>query len=325
MNSPLAPAPDPQLALVGRVNRLFHDLTQDVFDDEHRDRHRVERGFWTGVAALLARGESPAGRGRTIVDLACGTGFVGRILAGAMAPADRLVAIDLSRGALCSTRRAWPADAGGVLVLANADGQALPLAGGSVDLLAMNAALHHVPSARGVLREIDRVLRPGGCFALGFEPNLRHFSGMAGRLSHGFDRLAWYASPRQNARRLKERLGLAERPAAGDRVMDTINRSLMAERLTAGPLGEAAIMDLVDPHARGAGRRAGFDAASLIRDHFGNYEIVRLFSCDYLGEAPRRWRALRGLADTLARAIAPEHGSLFSWVIRKPGPCGEAR
>jgi len=43
-------AADMDTALIGRVNQLYHNLTQDSFDDEHRHRHRVERPFWQNVA-----------------------------------------------------------------------------------------------------------------------------------------------------------------------------------------------------------------------------------------------------------------------------------
>ena len=40
----------------------------------------------------------------------------------------------------------------------------------------MNAALHHIPAPENVLREIDRVLKPGGRFCLGHEPNAAFFN-----------------------------------------------------------------------------------------------------------------------------------------------------
>jgi hypothetical protein len=76
--------------LVRRINQLYHDLTQDVFDHAHRYRHRVEREFWQDVRLLLNNACNSDSTGRTVVDLACGTGFVTHILAGALRPRDRL-------------------------------------------------------------------------------------------------------------------------------------------------------------------------------------------------------------------------------------------
>ncbi len=305
-------------SLVRRINRLYHDLTQDVFDAEHRARHRAERHFWLKVSELLRECAS-APKGRTIVDLACGTGFVTQILTGALGPEDRLVAVDISGAALATTVRKCRSSR---LVLAAADGTTLPLPDGSVDLFAINAALHHMPDPPAVLGEIDRVLKPGGFFALGFEPNARHFGSAMTSVSRGIDRLVWYASPRQNLRRLRARLGCGGIRSWSDendaRVARLINQSLIEELWIKSPLTTAGILDLVDPHARGAEECAGFDAIDLLAKSFPGYEVVRLISSDYLGEAARGSRALRGLADATLRALVPAHGSLFSWIIRKP-------
>lgn len=309
-------------ALVRRVNQLYHDLTQDVFDQEHRYRHRVERVFWTQVASLLGALSSEAAlQPRTVVDLACGTGFVTRLLGQAMRPIDRLIAIDLSTSALHSTARNWSKHlrqraALPSLIRLAGDGQQLPLPSRSIDLFAMNAGLHHVPDACAALREIDRVLKPGGWFALGFEPNLLHFASSLGRLSHGFDRMAWYASPKQNVRRLRERFSGSCSQAVP--VTRTIEQRLFEEGAIDRPLSAQTLFDLVDPHARGTNTTPGFDAATLLREYFPAYQIMRLATSDYLGESARRSRLFRGLVDSSLRMLYPARGSLFSWIIRKP-------
>jgi trans-aconitate methyltransferase len=305
-------------ALIRRINRLYHDLTQDVFDAEHRARHRAERGFWREVAQSLNNHGSTR-QGRIIVDLACGTGFVTQILSAGLGPTDRLVAIDISGAALATTVHKCRTSQ---LVPAAGDGAALPLPSASVDLFAINAALHHMPNPSTVLREIDRVLKPGGWFALGFEPNVRHYASPIRAMSRGIDRLAWYASPRQNVRRLRTRLGSGHIRSFSDendrRVTRLINQSLVEEQWIKSPLATATILDCVDPHARGADAHAGFNATALMAGAFAGYEVVRLISSDYLGEAARRSRPLREAADATLRALIPAHGSLFSWVIRKP-------
>lgn len=307
------------MTLVRRINQLYHDLTQDEFDSAHRHRHAVERRFWWDVRQLLNETGEPESPGRLLVDLACGTGFVTQILEQVSRPQDRLVVLDLSRAALASTIRKCTSKR---IVPVAADAAALPLDSGSVDLLALNAALHHMPDPSGVLREVDRVLKPGGYFALGFEPNSRHFSSVMGTFSRGLDRLAWYSSPRQNVRRLRCRLGLssaeAQRLQRTNHVTQAINDVLLREQVITRPLSCEAMFDHLDPHARGTRRHAGFDAFELIRNRFPGYDVRLLMSCDYLGEAARRLRPLRDLADATLRIILPTRGSLFSCVVRKP-------
>ncbi|HOA75361.1 MAG TPA: class I SAM-dependent methyltransferase [Phycisphaerae bacterium] len=320
-NQPDAPAgaardDSARARLVRRVNQLYHDLTQDVFDVEHRYRHRVERSFWHDVSRMLGDNDGVVA-GRTVVDLACGTGFVTQILAEAMHPQDRLIAIDISPAALDSAARKCRPHR---LQQAVADGARLPLADESVDLFAINAALHHMPDPIGVLQEVDRVLKPAGLFALGFEPNLHHFRSPMARVAHGVDRLAWYANPRQNVRRFRAYLGLGGQDASceSDRaVCRMISECLQSEGLIDEPLNPAAILDMVDAHARGAAEHAGFDAVALIEALFPKYELIRLVSSDYLGEAPRRFRPVRSALDAVLRMMLPAHGSLFSMVVRK--------
>ncbi len=316
-------------ALIARVNRLYHDLTQHEFDVQHRYRHRVEAVFWCQVAEAFAHAgtDGHATRpGRTIVDLACGSGFVADLLGASLNSTDRLIAMDLSTGALRATARKWSATRLRKLARLNClagDGRYLPLPDASADLLAMNAALHHMPDVGRVLSEVHRVLKPGGWFALGFEPNVHHFASCMGRLSFAFDRLAWYASPRQNLRRARS--AFAHKPTARSKradhqvgVVQQVNAALRRDYCLSDDLSADAVLNLVDPHARGAESCAGFNPTALLCEHFAGYRVIRLMTSDYLGETPRRCRPFRSLVDAGLRLAWPSRGGLFSWIIRKP-------
>lgn len=93
----------------------------------------------------------PAGAG-TVVDLACGSGPVGRRLAGAAGV--RVVGVDRSAGEL--------ARAGGLR--ARAEAAALPLAGGCAGAVAASMALMLLSPLEAVLAEVARVLAPGATF-----------------------------------------------------------------------------------------------------------------------------------------------------------------
>jgi len=319
---PVAPAPaaGPSDALIRRVNQLYHELTQDSFDRDHYHRHQAERRLWQSLARLLRHLAGTAAR--TVADVGCGTGFVTALLGAALQPADDLLAIDVTAGALRTTAAKWRAAGlhahGPRLRCLLSDVQALPLADAALDVVTMNAALHHLPAPEAALAEIHRVLRPGGLFALGFEPNQAHFqSPVMHRLAHGLDRACWYASLRQNRRRIREWLtpmaGPSAVPWAGP-----INARLLDDGLIAAPLSPRQIRELVDPHACGAKAAAGFDPARLIADCFPGYEVLLLKFTDYLGESARRSPLARAAADRLFGAVAAGRGSLFSWIIRKP-------
>ncbi len=322
-------------ALIRRANRLYHECTRDSFERSHRRRFGVQRSFWHAVAraGLGARDREEAGssagdRPRTILDVACGSGFVSRALAEYLRPHDRLLAVDLGEGQLRTTREHWAAlrasraHAPAFLSLAT-DAQSLPLPDASVDLAAMNAALHHMPDPPKVLAEIDRVLRPGGFFALGFEPNRAYFASPALVLvGRTLDRLHWYANPRRNWRRLRAKLAPAgRRERTGDEgllVLSAINDTLLREQLITEPLAAGQLLDLVDPHSRGDTTSIGFDPRELIAGSLAGYAVDILLTTDYLGETGRFWPTARFVIDAAMRTFLPGHGSLFSWLVRKP-------
>jgi SAM-dependent methyltransferase len=90
--------------------------------------------------------------GQNVLDLGCGPGFYTRALRARGAhvlPVDN----DPDELALAGT----PPEHAII-----ADGTALPLEDGSLDGVVCSNLLEHTPDAEGVLREIARVLRPGG-------------------------------------------------------------------------------------------------------------------------------------------------------------------
>lgn len=326
MTTLLAPPPAPvsdvptSAALVRRVNQHYHALTQDSFDRDHHHRHLAERRLWHSVALTLRRSTGRAAR--AVADIGCGTGFVTTLLGAALRPDDRLLAIDVTEAALHTTAAKWRSaglqEHGPRLRCLLSDVQSLPLTDAALDVVTINAALHHLPAPAAALAEIHRVLRPGGLFALGFEPNQAHFqSPLLPSLAHAVDRACWYASPRQNRRRLRAWLAPA-RTAPPAPWAAPINAALLDEGLIESPLTDREILELVDPHACGAKTVAGFDPAALIRQFFPGYEVLLLTYSDYLGESARRLPLARAAADRVLGALAAGRGSLFSWLIRKP-------
>jgi demethylmenaquinone methyltransferase/2-methoxy-6-polyprenyl-1,4-benzoquinol methylase len=93
--------------------------------------------------------------GSVVLDLACGTGDLGRMLARR---GIRAVGLDLSAGMLAAGQAAGP--------LIQGDAAALPLAEASVDGVVCGFALRNVDDLAAVLREVARVVRPGGRMAL---------------------------------------------------------------------------------------------------------------------------------------------------------------
>jgi SAM-dependent methyltransferase len=118
---------------------------------------------------LLARLVPPTAEPVTIVDLACGDGYLLELLRDRGLPNARLIGIDMSEEELKAARARLGPD-GAELLRERA--QRLPLPDSSVDYLLSHMALMLMDDVDEVVREVGRVLKPGGvfCAVVGGEP-----------------------------------------------------------------------------------------------------------------------------------------------------------
>jgi demethylmenaquinone methyltransferase/2-methoxy-6-polyprenyl-1,4-benzoquinol methylase len=149
------------------------------------------------TAALLSFGQDPrwrrflvsrtdAGPGATVLDVATGTGAVARELLAQKGCT--VVGLDQSPQMLAEARRRLPAD----VKLVEGHAEQLPFPDAAFDALTFTYLLRYVEDPGAVLRELARVVRPGGTIA-----------GLEFAVPHGLWRPPW---------ELYVRVGL---PAAG--------------------------------------------------------------------------------------------------------------
>ena len=130
-----------------------HELgTREFFD-------QVERHRYNEYAAWMPRlMEFDRFQGARLLEIGCGMGT--DLLQFARGGA-RCVDIDLTPRSVEITRhrfRLYGAD-GRFMI---SDGEHLPFADNSFDVVYSNGVLHHTPDTAGAIREVHRVLRPGG-------------------------------------------------------------------------------------------------------------------------------------------------------------------
>lgn len=99
----------------------------------------------------------------TVLDVAAGTGLLGRALAPCVA---HVTAIDLTPEMLAEGRKTAAADGLSHIEFIEGSAEALPFAENRFDLVAARLAIHHFAEPPGPVAEMARVCRPGGRVAL---------------------------------------------------------------------------------------------------------------------------------------------------------------
>ncbi len=304
-------------ALVLRVNELFHDLEGEQYADVHpeifeREKRRWERNVNDVIGVLPLP--------RTALDVGAGTGFVGSILRSHLSKGDTMICADISQEMLrCCEKEFSNASEGFALKTIKMEDETIALPDQSADLITLNSVLHHIPDSEKFLRELARILKPGGILIIGHEPNARFYRNtflvVLGRIAH-------HLTPKRLAALILKGLGLYDRvvkpQSRVNPVLTKMNETLMKEKLIDHPLSQPEVSALIDVHsptAWGLHREKGFDPVHLF-DQLPTMELIGLETYGYL---PKYSGSLAGGYERILHLLAPRSGGTFFLKARKMG------
>jgi ubiquinone/menaquinone biosynthesis C-methylase UbiE len=174
---------DPKLA-----NVLYHDWEAETYDAKWSISYDERCVTYARDRFVAVAGDDGWPYPRAL-ELGCGTGFFLLNLKQAGVLDEGHVA-DISPGMVAAAQRN-ALSLGFEVDGRVADAESLPYDDATFDLVVGHAVLHHIPDVELALREVVRVLRPGGRFVIAGEPT-RYGDWIARRLS----RLTWAVATR---------------------------------------------------------------------------------------------------------------------------------
>jgi SAM-dependent methyltransferase len=153
----------------GSQNQEATNVSQKHFGESYGGGapENYERFFVPAIGAPLAADllEVAALRpGERVLDVACGTGVVTRLAAERVGSAGAVAGLDLNPGMLAVARSVAPSEM--KIEWHEASAESMPLPDESFGVVLCQLGLQFVPDKSAALREIRRVLVPGGRFVM---------------------------------------------------------------------------------------------------------------------------------------------------------------
>ena len=131
-------------------SRKYFETVAPKWDD-------MRQGFFSETVREKAFETAGAVAGKIAADIGAGSGFVTE---GLLGRGLRVIAVDRSEAMLEEMRRKF--GEGGAVEYRIGEAESLPLADGSVDCVFANMYIHHVESPSAAIREMARIVKPGG-------------------------------------------------------------------------------------------------------------------------------------------------------------------
>ncbi|MDA0302497.1 MAG: methyltransferase domain-containing protein, partial [Chloroflexi bacterium] len=144
-------------------------MSTSTFDLTGDASERYERFVAPVMASFVdhAVERAAVGPGSSLLDVACGTGFVARRASAVVGDSGRVVGLDLNAGMLSMARRAT-IDLPFRFEWAEASAQQIPYESGEFDAVICQQGLQFLPDRTAAIAEMARVLRPGGRLVVTF-------------------------------------------------------------------------------------------------------------------------------------------------------------
>jgi ubiquinone/menaquinone biosynthesis C-methylase UbiE len=132
------------------------DDTREYFESVAHKWDEMRRAFFGEGVRKAAIAAADIGPSSIVADVGIGTGFIAE---GALAAGAHVIGVDSSEGMLAEAQKRFAEEK---FEARAGDVESLPLKTAEVDAVFANMVLHHAPDPPAAIREMARVLKPGG-------------------------------------------------------------------------------------------------------------------------------------------------------------------
>lgn len=267
-----------------RVNVIFHDHEAVLYDKMHADMKNSLQEQVDLLIADLVNKKRNFDRNVHVLDIGCGTGLSTEFLLNSILNphVKRVTLLDTSNKMLQMAEqkaKTW-----------NREYQILNSYLSDVtekfDLVLICSVLHHIPDLNSFLKEVDRVLKPGGFLIHLQDPNLDYLNDdnylqrlnlYARKSNPDFAKKQWVTYiPKSIRYRIKRILGRKN-------YIDLINDQLIREKVIRRKMTAAEIWSVTDIHVSSDDSLPKGISFQFLADHLENFSLVNRRSYGFFG------------------------------------------
>jgi len=311
-------------ALVRKVNELYHDAENRLYESIHPEIFNAEAKRWTEFAKrYIKHNHSPI----SVLDYGCGTGFVSLQLLPFLRPEDSLVCVDISAEMLNVCRNNLMSKRPPINIQFLKVDEGFNGVGFGFDFVVFNSVLHHLPDIGRFLSDLNGHINDDGYVAIGHEPNCRFYRNRTNVLLQNL--LLVGVHPIKALKQRLQKMGLGDRilalsaqfsESARNRltIYEYVNSQLIDDGFIKKPLSINQISALVDYHMPGIdrGNANGIDINALQQQWLPGHRLQFFETYNHFGTASNGNRFLQRLSDKRGRK-RPLDGAQFFAVFQK--------
>lgn len=291
--------------VVKLVNKVFHDLDAKRYNTRHPEIYEKESLPWKKTFKDYFVQDLKLET--VILDVGTGNGFVIDSISEFLKPSHTVIFLDISEKMIEVVKERFKSRNFNKRFIVS-DATQLEMADGSIDIIVLNSALHHIPDYYIFLKEVIRVLKPGGSNIIRHEPNKR--------FANNFFLKRFYLF--LNAWRQSRYTDSSIDINFYDSLFEQLSKIGVDffERLT--PRQIDTLVDIESATASGGlDANKGFDPYSLMNDYFVGFKLISLKTYAFLGKVDEKKNIFTKIIAHILRFIFPKDGYLFELIIKK--------